>query len=102
MNREPLNCAETVQRLDDYLDRELSAEELAAVEQHLEQCAGCAGAFAVERDLLDAIRAKLTRLRMPAGLMARISSRLNEQLPPGAPGVASAGPAGARDLPAWR
>jgi len=77
VNTEPLNCAETVQRLDDYLDRELSAEEVAAVEQHLEHCVGCAGAFAVEQGLLDAIRAKLTRLRMPAGLMAKISSRLS-------------------------
>ena len=73
----PLNCAETFRRLDDYVDRELSAEELAAVESHLDQCAICAGEFAVERDLLDAIRAKLARLRMPAGLMAKISTRLN-------------------------
>ena len=78
MSTEPLNCAETVRRLDDYVDRELSAEELAAVEEHLEQCALCAGEFVVERELLDEIRVKLTRLRMPAGLMARISSRLHE------------------------
>jgi anti-sigma factor (TIGR02949 family) len=72
-----LNCAETFRRLDDYLDRELSAPELAAVEAHLEQCLDCAGEFAVERGLLDQIRAKLARVRMPADLMARISSRLN-------------------------
>lgn len=79
MSSGPLNCAETFGRLDDYVDRELSAGDLAAVEEHLERCAMCADEFVVERDLLDAIRAKLTRLRMPAGLMARISSRLSER-----------------------
>ena len=74
---DPLNCAETFRRLDDYVDRELSTEEYTAVAAHLEQCAICAGEFAVERDLLDQIRGKLTRVRMPADLMARIVSRLS-------------------------
>jgi anti-sigma factor (TIGR02949 family) len=74
---EPLNCAETFRRLDDYVDRELSPDELAAVEAHLEQCLICAGEFAVEHELFEQIRSKLQRVRMPPDLMARISARLN-------------------------
>ncbi len=71
-----LSCAETLGRLDDYLDRELSAQELADVETHLEACSGCAGEFAVERDLLDAMRAKLAQMRIPEDLRKRIWERL--------------------------
>lgn len=77
MAKTPLNCAETFRRLDDYVDRELAPEEFAAVAAHLEQCAICADEFAVERDLLDGIRAKLTRVRVPDGLMAKIVARLH-------------------------
>jgi len=77
VKQEPLNCAETFRRLDDYLDRELSADELAAVESHLEQCVICAGEFDVEKDVFEQIRERLRRIRMPADLMARIAARLN-------------------------
>lgn len=92
----PLNCAETFRRLDDYVDRELSADERTAVESHLETCAICAGEFAVEHELLEGIRAKLVRLQLPAGFMERISARLNAPSSPrrGAPGAGPATPAG--------
>ena len=73
-----LNCHETFARLDDYLDRELATEELAAVEQHLHNCAICSEEFAVEKDLMDALRAKLRRVRAPASLRGRISALLRE------------------------
>jgi len=71
-----LNCQETFRRLDDYLDRELDAAELAAVEAHLEICAICAAEFLLEREVLDDIRGKLRRIKLPEGLRARISARL--------------------------
>ncbi len=71
-----ISCSETFRRLDDYLDRELSAAELKAVEDHLEVCAVCAAEFGIERTVLEEIRAKLRRLRAPEGLLARISARL--------------------------
>ncbi len=71
-----LSCAEAFSRLDDYLDRELAAEELAAVQAHLEACATCSGEFAVERDVLETVKTKLRRLAAPADLLSRISTRL--------------------------
>ena len=73
-----LNCHETLARLDDYLDRELAAEDLAAVELHLHNCGRCSEEFAVEKDLMDALRAKLRRVRAPASLRGRISALLKE------------------------
>jgi anti-sigma factor (TIGR02949 family) len=74
-----LSCQETFRRLDDYLDRELSAQDMVAVEAHLRACAICAPEFEVERELLDAIRARLTRLRVPEELKARISALLDRE-----------------------
>ncbi len=74
MNR--LRCDEAFARLDDYLDRELTPEELAMVRAHLDTCSTCAGEFALEREVLDGIRAKLQRLAVSPDLVTRISERL--------------------------
>lgn len=73
------SCQETFRRLDDYLDRELTPAEQATVARHLEQCAMCAGEFAVEGDLLDMLKEKLRRIQAPQGLMDRIAARLAEE-----------------------
>ena len=71
-----LSCAETFRHLDDYLDRELAAGDTQAVEEHLQACADCSGEFEVERELLERIRAKLARVKVPDSLRARISELL--------------------------
>lgn len=74
MNR--LTCEQTFAQLDDYLDRELTPVELEEVEQHLHLCDECAGEFRIEQEVLDDIRRKVRRIRLPAELMARISASL--------------------------
>ena len=64
--------------LDDYLDRELSAEEQQLVEKHLEVCAACAKDFAFEGQVIQQIRAKLERISLPDDLMAKIMARLDD------------------------
>lgn len=71
------DCGETFRRLDDYLDRELSHEETIAVEAHLAGCERCAGEFVTERELLEGIKAKLSRLRVPDRLKSRIAALLS-------------------------
>lgn len=71
-----LSCEEVFRKLDDYLDRTLSAEDLAAVEAHLETCAECAGEYRFEENLLGEVRSKLQRIEAPDELMSRISARL--------------------------
>jgi anti-sigma factor (TIGR02949 family) len=71
----PLNrytCEEAFRRLDDYLDRELSADEMALVNEHLEICAGCAREFSFESSLLRGVRDKLRQIDLPPSLQARI------------------------------
>jgi len=70
------DCSETFRRLDDYLDRELAPDEVEKVAEHLAECERCAAEFGVERELLDGIRERLRRIRLPDGLMDRIRQRI--------------------------
>jgi mycothiol system anti-sigma-R factor len=69
-------CEEIFARLDDYLDRELTAEEMQLVKDHLATCAACASEHRFELGVLEGVREKLRRLSVPADLMARISARI--------------------------
>lgn len=77
MNRpDRLTCEELFRRLDDYLDRELNADENAMVREHLETCAQCAAEYAFESSVLENVREKLRHIAAPADLMAKISGRI--------------------------
>jgi anti-sigma factor (TIGR02949 family) len=69
-------CEETIRRLDDYLDRELTPHEMQLVHEHLEVCAMCASEYAFEARALERLRDKLSRLEAPADLMAKVSQAL--------------------------
>jgi anti-sigma factor (TIGR02949 family) len=72
-------CEEAFRRLDDYLDRELTSEEMTLVHEHLEICAGCAREFNFEASLLNGVRQKLRQIEMPPSLEARVLRLLNER-----------------------
>ena len=74
MNR--VTCEEAFRRLDDYLDRELGAEETRLIEEHLSICAACLREFTFERSVIDGVRRNLPRVTAPAELLARISAAL--------------------------
>jgi len=69
-------CEEVFARLDDYVDRELAAEEMRLVKEHLAICAACAGEYRFEAGVLQGVRDKLSRLAVPKDLMERISARI--------------------------
>jgi predicted anti-sigma-YlaC factor YlaD len=46
------NCEETYQRMQDYLDRELSPSEMALVKEHLDGCGICSEEFEFEAKVL--------------------------------------------------
>jgi anti-sigma factor (TIGR02949 family) len=73
-------CEEAFRRLDDYLDRELSARETALVREHLDICEGCAREFDFEAGVLSGVRAKLRHIEVPADLRARVLGALAAQL----------------------
>jgi len=78
---EPLNCDQAFERLDDYLDRELSAGETARVRAHLEVCHQCTREFRFEAGVLEGLRAKLRRIRVPAHLVESVSRAIRETRP---------------------
>jgi anti-sigma factor (TIGR02949 family) len=69
-------CEETIRRLDDYLDRELTPHEMQLVQEHLEVCALCASEYAFEASALGRLRDKLQRLPAPADLMTKVARAL--------------------------
>jgi anti-sigma factor (TIGR02949 family) len=69
-------CLETVRRLDDYLDRELSETERHEVERHLETCDRCLQRFRFEAAVVDDLRLKLRRVTVPPTLESRLREML--------------------------
>jgi anti-sigma factor (TIGR02949 family) len=72
-----VTCDEVLGRLDDYLDRNLSTEEIRRVDEHLDECLSCLQKYRFEKALLDGIRTRLRRISLPPQLMASITLRLN-------------------------
>lgn len=72
-----LTCDEALLRLDDFLDRELTPEEMALVQAHLLECAHCAEIQAYERSVISEIREKLSRIDLAPLLLTRIMERVS-------------------------
>ncbi|MCB8933498.1 MAG: zf-HC2 domain-containing protein [Fimbriimonadaceae bacterium] len=72
------DCKETFRRLGDYLDRELTADEVACVEHHLEMCEECAKEFQFEAALLAHLKAKARASDLPDGLLTRVLQALDD------------------------
>lgn len=71
-----LTCRQAFDRLEEYLDRELTPEETARVGAHLAICEQCTREFHFEGQVLEGIREKLRRIRVPGGLTSRILAAL--------------------------
>lgn len=69
-------CEQVFARLDDYVDRELSSEEMRLIQEHLDTCAACAGEHRFESTVISEVRQRLQRIDIPPGLIARISEQL--------------------------
>jgi anti-sigma factor (TIGR02949 family) len=76
---EPLDrmtCEAAFRRLDDYLDRQLSPDEMRQVEEHLRTCDVCTSEFVFEASVLEGVRRKLQSIVAPSDLLGRIAARL--------------------------
>jgi anti-sigma factor (TIGR02949 family) len=78
MTLDRYTCLETVRRLDDYVDRELSATETREVERHLEVCDRCLQRFQFEGAVLDQLRVKLRHVVVPETLETRLRQALRD------------------------
>jgi len=72
-------CEETLRRLEDFLDRELTPDEMQRVQAHLDTCAACTSQFRFESQVLDGLREKVRRISLPADLRDRITRRLEAE-----------------------
>lgn len=75
-------CDEALRRLEEYLDRELTPQEMGKVEAHLESCAPCTSRFRYEASLLNGIRARLQRTPLPPDLLSKIHRMLDDAAGP--------------------
>ena len=73
-----LDCREVFLRIDDYVDRTLSTEEIEQVRLHLEKCTPCAEEHGFTNAMIDELKAKLRRIRCPESLRARIGEIVAE------------------------
>jgi len=71
-----LSCNQCVERLGDFVDRELTAEELALVEAHLDRCLDCAREFRFEGTVVECIKDKLRHVNAPDSLLEKIRGML--------------------------
>ena len=63
-----INCYEAVARLHLYIDRELNAEEIVTVQQHLSHCSSCECRFHFNVQLRRLIHKRCTIERAPTHL----------------------------------
>ena len=71
------DCKEAFSRLGDFLDRELSPQEVALVEDHLAVCDICAKEYRFESDLLVHLKQRIRSAKAPSELLSRVMSVLN-------------------------
>ena len=72
-------CEQVFQRINDYLDRELSAEEMALVRAHLDTCTVCASEYAFEGTVLTELKAKLRRIDLPPAVLDKVQHALKKK-----------------------
>ena len=71
-----MNCDEALEKLWQYLDRELDAQTVAAIERHLNDCRDCFCKAEFERRLRVLLRRSCGCERAPLRLRARLSQLL--------------------------
>ncbi len=72
-----LSCRQAQELFFDHLDKELSVEEAAFVQGHLDACGPCNDTFQSAREFIDCVKAKLRCTELPDDLAKRISSALS-------------------------
>jgi len=69
-------CRETIVKLQTFLDRELSQDEVVTVRYHLEQCPGCEHLFRFEDHWRRLIKVRACTENAPATLREQILAKM--------------------------
>jgi mycothiol system anti-sigma-R factor len=73
-----MDCDDCLERLYQYLDRELSENDVTVVRQHLDDCEGCSGHFVFEERFIKKVHDACAGDRAPVELRERIVLRIRE------------------------
>jgi mycothiol system anti-sigma-R factor len=73
-----VNCAGAMDRLHEYVDRELTASELQEVRRHLDDCPPCQRHFDFEEQLKLLVHRKACPETAPATLLTRVLGSLKQ------------------------
>ena len=69
-------CEHVFTLMEDYLDKELTRQDMQRVQEHLDICIACASEYRFQADTIAQIRRRLQHIYAPAGLLARVSEAL--------------------------
>jgi len=72
------DCLIALNRMQPYVDRELTPGEMEEVRRHLDECPPCAKYFDLEESFKMLVRRNACPERAPAGLVQRILQNLRE------------------------
>jgi anti-sigma factor (TIGR02949 family) len=72
------DCKETLDRLYEYLDRELSEAERREVQQHLDDCPPCLDRFKFEENVLRLVRRCCRDVEAPPSLVEKVRQICNQ------------------------
>jgi anti-sigma factor (TIGR02949 family) len=73
-----INCRRAMQQLWDFLDAELTDEQMAAVRHHVDTCSDCLPHKAWAERFLEALHAVRDERLMPPQVKARVMEKLRE------------------------
>ena len=77
MSADPCRGAESM--LQPYLDRVLTPDEAARIEQHLRECSYCSDRYIFERGLRSVVRECCCEEPVPVGFVERLRRRCTDQ-----------------------
>ena len=67
-----MNCQDCRERLDEFVDRELSPKDVAEIEFHLDHCGDCHGRYRFQADFKRLIRVSCEHDRAPAAFREKL------------------------------
>ena len=72
------SCQEAFEKLDDYLCRELTPEDIQRLQDHLLECIHCAEAYKFEGKMLECVKRKIEMIALPPDLAERVRAALDQ------------------------
>ena len=73
-----VTCEHAFRHLDDYLDHELTPQEMQEIKAHLEICTMCAKEFQFQAQVITELRERVQRLALSPTLHGKVTTALRK------------------------